>query len=477
MFFQEWNLDGVHPPNHPMQYEQHEGDAVPCKENTVLLEWLYRSTVREATGAAVLSLRSSRCGCACYDRPCRLLKHRHHKRRHCAIVIRRVGRNMKKIAFSGTLDPITNGHMWVIGEALAIADEVIVFLSENPAKKPHFPAAMRKDIIERSVAERGWTQVRVVIVNGDYTARAAKKHGIDYIIRGIRNNADFDYENLIQQTNVDVLGGAKTIFVMPPRDLGSVSSSFVKALEGPVGWHWHMKKFVPKPAYDAWISDWLRKEWNGLWSGLPAGDDAHDAPSAWFDVLVGDACYGAVTRRYHNIEHLVHGLSELQVWAADTGAPPEELAALKKAFWFHDAVYAHAPGQASDEEASARMWLDSGLERQPGDGQAVADLIRATDHFQEASITHPLKQVMRGADLAILGQDDDVYDAYAEAIRMEYGHVPTDAYRAHRCKALAHLHGKARAGTLYGDAYFADQYNDRAIANMGREIAALGGRP
>lgn len=137
---------------------------------------------------------------------------------------------MKKIAFSGTLDPITNGHLWVIQEARALADEVVVFISENPVKKPQFSALERKDIIERSVAECGWDNVSVVIVKGDYTARAAKRHGIEYLVRGIRNTSDFDYENLIQQTNVDVLDGAKTIFVMPPRDLGSVSSSFVLSL-------------------------------------------------------------------------------------------------------------------------------------------------------------------------------------------------------------------------------------------------------
>ena len=160
---------------------------------------------------------------------------------------------MKEIAFSGTLDPITNGHMWVIGEARALADEVTIFLSENTLKRPQFSAEERKRIVEQSAAERGWDNVRVVIVKSDYTARVAKKRGIDYLIRGIRNTSDFDYENLIQQTNVDVLQGAKTIFVMPPRDLGSVSSGFVRNLQGPVGWHWNMKKFVPRPAYQAWI--------------------------------------------------------------------------------------------------------------------------------------------------------------------------------------------------------------------------------
>ena len=156
---------------------------------------------------------------------------------------------MKKIGFSGTLDPITNGHMWVIGEARVLADEVVVLISENPFKKPQFGAALRKQIVEQSVAAQGWDNVSVVLVRGDYTARAAKRMGIDFLIRGIRNTSDFDYENLIQQANVDVLNGAKTLFVMPPRDLGSVSSSFVRGLQGPVGWHWTTQRFMPAPAY------------------------------------------------------------------------------------------------------------------------------------------------------------------------------------------------------------------------------------
>lgn len=380
---------------------------------------------------------------------------------------------MKKIAFSGTLDPITNGHMWVIGEARSMADEVTVFLSENPFKKPQFPAEERKQIIERSAAQRGWQNVRVIIVKGDYTARAAKKHGIDYLIRGIRNTADFDYENLIQQTNVDVLHGAKTIFVMPPRDLGSVSSSFVKALQGPVGWHWSMKKFVPEPAYDAWILDWLRKEWESLWSYHKAEPQRIANADRWFSRLIGISSYGGPARRYHNLDHLVHGLTEIKVWASNTGADQNDIDTMKKAFWFHDAVYEHAHDSVSNEEASARMWLGSALDETGAEEPAA--LIRATDHFQESSIDHRLKNVMLGVDLAILGQDDDVYDGYADAIRAEYGNVPEPVYRENRCKALIHLHEKAEARQLYGDSYFAEQYNERAMANMAREIAGLNG--
>ncbi len=389
---------------------------------------------------------------------------------------------MKKIAFSGTLDPITNGHMWVIGEARTMAEEVTVFLSENPFKKPQFGADQRKLVIEQSVAQRGWSNVHVLIVKGDYTARAAKQHGIDYLIRGIRSTADFDYENLIQQTNVDVLQGAKTIFVMPPRDLGSVSSSFVKALQGPVGWHWIMKQFVPPPAYQAWIVDWLRKEWEALWPCYAqAAVQVQQVANAnkWFEYLTGPASHGTPERHYHNLDHLVHGLTEIRVWARNTNPSSADVDTVRKAFWFHDAVYAYGDGAVSNEEASARLWLDSGLQSDmdsaPADvAQSVASLIRATDHFQASSITHPLKAVMLGADLAILGQSEAVYAQYMQSIRAEYAHVPLAQYQSSRRKALQHLHGKAQANALYPDAYFAQLYNAQALANMAREIAALG---
>ncbi|HEX8956382.1 MAG TPA: pantetheine-phosphate adenylyltransferase [Burkholderiaceae bacterium] len=381
---------------------------------------------------------------------------------------------MKRIAFSGTLDPITNGHMWVIGEARALAEEVTIFLSENTLKKPQFPAEERKRIIELSAAERGWANVKVVVVRSDYTARVAKKAGIDYLIRGIRTTSDFDYENLIQQTNVDVLHGAKTIFVMPPRDLGSVSSSFVRSLQGPVGWHWTMKKFVPAPAYRAWILDWLRKEWNLLWCGEESGRGLPPMAELWFARLTGPTSYGGPERHYHNLEHLVHGLTEIRAWAARTGADAEDADTLRKAYWFHDAVYGEQgqgfEGAISDEEASAQLWLESRLDSET---RGVTELIRATDHFQANQIAHRLKDVMLGVDLAILGQDEEIYDAYAAAIRLEYAHVPEDEYHAKRRGALEHLCGKAEAGSLYADPYFAERYGEDALANMRREISAL----
>ncbi len=372
---------------------------------------------------------------------------------------------MKKIAFSGTLDPITNGHMWVIEQARDLADEVIVMISENPSKKPQFSADRRKEIVERSVAAAGWNNVSALVVRGDYTARVAKRNGIEFLIRGIRSTSDFEYENLIQQANVDVLQGARTLFVMPPRDLGSVSSSFVRGLQGPVGWHWTTRKFMPAPAYEAWILDWLRKDWDKLWNG------DNELTAQWFERLTGGSAYGAPGRAYHNLDHLVHGLSEITVWASNTGASADDVAMLKKAFWFHDAVYAGRQDGLSNEEQSARLWLGSGLDGAADDG--VAALIRATEHGRPDTLAHHLRDAMLGADLAILGQNADVYDGYADTVRAEYRHVEDVAYRSGRSVVLAHFLRNAQQGTLYADEFFADLYTERAIDNLQREISTL----
>jgi len=160
------------------------------------------------------------------------------------------------------------------------------------------------------------------------------------------------------------------------------------------------------------------------------------------------------------------------VWASNTRPDPADVDIIKQAFWFHDAEYGHGgdPAAPSNEEASAQMWLGSYLGQEMGD---AAELIRATDHFQEASITHRLKDVLLSVDLAILGQDDEVYQNYARAIRQEYIHLPDAKYREQRGSALAHLSRKAQEGQLFGNAYFSDQYNERAIDNMQREMERL----
>ena len=80
----------------------------------------------------------------------------------------------------------------------------------------------------------------------------------------------------------------------------------------------------------------------------------------------------------------MHGLTEIKAWAGAPNASEVEIDTLKKAFWFRDTVYGHALEGISDEEASATLWQGSKLVHIADDGSA--DLIRATDHFQESAM-------------------------------------------------------------------------------------------
>lgn len=223
--------------------------------------------------------------------------------------------------------------------------------------------------------------------------------------------------------------------------------------------HWRTRQFMPAPAYHAWILRWLRREWNSLW---PSGAETE----RWFEALTGAQGYGGAERAYHNLDHLVHGLSEIRVWAANTGADPCDTACLKKAFWFHDAVQGK-PGRGENEELSAQLWLDARLGGD--DAGDVALLIRATAHGLGDG-AHRLAGAMTGADLAILGQPEDVYGRYADNVRAEYSHVPLPAYQLGRAQVLRYFLGLQ---AIFTDPYFAELYEVQARANLEAELVAL----
>ena len=122
---------------------------------------------------------------------------------------------------------------------------------------------------------------------------------------------------------------------------------------------------------------------------------------------LGEA-YGGPNQIYHNLDHLVHG---------------------------------------------TQLWLAFGL---PATKPAeVADLIRVTDHARQHALDHPLKHVMLGADLAILGQSEAIYKTYTQSVRNEYAWVDELAYRAGRKAVLQHFLATFTSKTSTRPAQFA----------------------
>lgn len=131
--------------------------------------------------------------------------------------------------YPGTFDPITNGHLDIIGRGVRLFDEIIVALLQNADKEPLFSLPERLEIVA-SVVKR-FPNVRVESFDGlliDY----ARKRGAQAIVRGLRALSDFEYEFQMALMNRRLGPDLETVFMMPSEAYSYVSSRLVKEVVG-----------------------------------------------------------------------------------------------------------------------------------------------------------------------------------------------------------------------------------------------------
>ncbi len=141
---------------------------------------------------------------------------------------------MKRALYAGSFDPPTNGHMWVIEQGARLFDELIVVVGQNPNKKGSWTVHERVTILQECCAHLPSVQVRNF--DGRYLVRVAAELGARYMVRGLRNAADFAYEQTIHNVNRDLEARVETVFLITPRELAEVSSSTVRSMVGFEGW-------------------------------------------------------------------------------------------------------------------------------------------------------------------------------------------------------------------------------------------------
>ncbi|CAL77965.1 conserved hypothetical protein; Predicted HD phosphohydrolase [Bradyrhizobium sp. ORS 278] len=177
------------------------------------------------------------------------------------------------------------------------------------------------------------------------------------------------------------------------------------------------------------------------------------------------AAYSAAGRHYHDLSHIEECLARLDTV---TGLSARDREILSLAIWWHDVVY--DPTRSDNEEQSAAL----------AERHVAAELRDEVGRLIRLTRTHDVApDDRRGAllvsiDLAILGADDAIYDGYAEAIRREYADVPDDAYCVGRAAMLERF---AKRPVIYPDATFAAALDERARANLARELRALRSQP
>ena len=133
---------------------------------------------------------------------------------------------MKRAIFPGSFDPITLGHCDIIHRGVTLFDEVIVAIGENSAKDYMFSLEERKSFIENTF--EGNSKIRVMTYSG-LTTDFCKKINADFILRGLRNPADFEFEKAIAHTNRNI-GDIETVFLLTSVETSFISSSIVREI-------------------------------------------------------------------------------------------------------------------------------------------------------------------------------------------------------------------------------------------------------
>ena len=131
---------------------------------------------------------------------------------------------MRKAIFPGSFDPITLGHQDIINRALPLFDEIVIAIGINADKKYMFSLEERKRFIEETFKNE--PKISVITYEG-LTIDLCHKIDANFILRGLRNPADFEFEKAIAHTNRR-LSKIETIFLLTAAKTSYISSSIVR---------------------------------------------------------------------------------------------------------------------------------------------------------------------------------------------------------------------------------------------------------
>ena len=150
---------------------------------------------------------------------------------------------MKKAVFPGSFDPITIGHKDIIHRGLDLFDEIVVAVGVNADKRYQFSLEERLAFIRATFKDD--PKIKVTTYHG-LTVDYCKQINADFILRGLRNPTDFEFEKAIAHTN-RTLTEIETVFLLTASNKDFISSSIVRDVLRNQG---DIKAFVPEEAYD-----------------------------------------------------------------------------------------------------------------------------------------------------------------------------------------------------------------------------------
>jgi pantetheine-phosphate adenylyltransferase len=147
---------------------------------------------------------------------------------------------MKIAVFPGSFDPITTGHLDLIYRALPLFDKLIIAVGENSQKKYLFPLEKRLNWLNEVFKDND--KIEVGHFEG-LTVNYCKAVKANYLLRGLRNSSDFDYEKTISQLNSIIGDGLETLFLISRPNYSHISSTIVREI---IKGNGDVSSFVPE---------------------------------------------------------------------------------------------------------------------------------------------------------------------------------------------------------------------------------------
>lgn len=338
---------------------------------------------------------------------------------------------MKKAVITGSFDPITLGHEWLIKKASEMFDEIVVVIAKNDQKKSYFLDEEKESFVKDSVKDL--KNVTVVTIEDQFIVSYAESIGAKFLVRGVRNAQDLEYERTIERMNQSISSKVQTVFLMPPSDLQHISSSLVKSLVGFTGWNKVVAPLVPPSVYSSFLRKTTEVFLRARWKDFSEDEDM-------FGVILNK--YSEPHRYYHTTEHLVNLFKGLDLFSL----PRHKQGLLTFIIFFHDLYY--DPMAKDNEERSAREYESFGARN--GFTEHIlkkgSEIILGTKNHHQAP-NYELMDVFLDLDLRILAASAEKFLEYENNIRLEYNQVPEDIYIRERSRIMTSLKGNYRTET------------------------------
>jgi pantetheine-phosphate adenylyltransferase len=146
--------------------------------------------------------------------------------------------------FAGSFDPITNGHLDVVGKAVRLADRLVLAVGVHPGKTPLFSAEERLAMLEEicGPVARAAGCALACTTFADLVVTAAQREGATILVRGVRDATDFDYEMQMAGMNAAMAPGVQTIFLPPSPAVRPITATLVRQIAAMGG---DVAAFVP----------------------------------------------------------------------------------------------------------------------------------------------------------------------------------------------------------------------------------------